>query len=64
MCVEWAFMRRHDMLQEGTPTMYPVPASELEITQDEIYTFGGISQAGQEGTASGANDWRNIDLVY
>lgn len=64
MCVEWAFMRRHDMLQAGSPTMYPVPASELEITQDDIYTFGSPAAAGEVGTASGANDWRNIDLVY
>ncbi|GAB4508607.1 MAG: hypothetical protein Tsb004_07390 [Allomuricauda sp.] len=64
MCVEWWFMRRHDMLQAGSPTMYPVPASELEISQDDIYTFGGPAAAGQTGTASGSNDWRNIDLVY
>lgn len=64
MCIEWAFMRRHDMLQAGSPTMFPVPASELEISQDDIYTFGGPSAAGQEGTASGDNDWRNINLVY
>ncbi|MEL7124402.1 MAG: hypothetical protein AAFO07_33510, partial [Bacteroidota bacterium] len=64
MGVPWAFMRRHDMLQAGTPTMYPVPASELEITRDIIYTFGGPAATGEVGTASGANDWRNIDLVY
>ncbi|WP_400070361.1 hypothetical protein [Zobellia russellii] len=64
ICVEWWFMRRHDMLQAGSPTMYPVPASELEITQDDIYTFGGTAAVGEPGTASGANDWRNIDLVY
>ncbi|KQC31229.1 RagB/SusD family nutrient uptake outer membrane protein [Flagellimonas eckloniae] len=62
--VPWTFMRRHDMLQAGTLTMYPVPASELEITQDEIYTFGGPAAAGEVGTASGSNDWRNINLVY
>ena len=64
ICVEWWFMRRHDMLQAGSPTMYPVPASELEISQDAIYTFGGPAAAGEVGTASGANDWRNIDFVY
>lgn len=64
MCIEWAFMRRHDMLQAGSPTMFPVPASELEITQDDIYTFGGPSSAGDVGTASGSNDWKNINLVY
>lgn len=25
----------------GTPTMFPIPASELEILQMEVYTFGG-----------------------
>lgn len=64
ICIEWWFMRRHDMLQAGSPTMYPVPASELEISQDEIYTFGGPAAAGEPGTASGSNDWRKIDLVY
>lgn len=64
MGIPWAFMRRHDMLQPGTPTMYPVPASELEITRDEIYTFGGEQNVSQLGTASGSNDWRNISLIY
>lgn len=64
MAVEWAFMRRHDMLQAGSPTMFPVPASELEISLDDIYTFGGESNKGTLGTASGANDWRNINLEY
>ncbi|MEM8764300.1 MAG: hypothetical protein AAGD88_10840, partial [Bacteroidota bacterium] len=64
IAVPWAFMRRHDMLQAGSMTMYPVPASELEITQDAIYTFGGPGSAGEVGTASGSNDWRNINFVY
>ena len=64
MAIEWAFMRRHDMLQPGSPTMFPVPASELEITQDELYTFGGEPNAGEDGTASGNKDWRNLTLVY
>lgn len=58
--VPWFFMRRHDMLQEGSATMLPVPASELEILGMEIYTFGGPSFAGQVGTASGANSWKNL----
>lgn len=56
----WFFMRRHDLLQEGSATMLPVPASELEILGMEIYTFGGPSFAGQAGTASGANSWKNL----
>lgn len=58
--IQWFFMRRHDLLQEGTPTMFPVPGSELEILGLENYTFGGPSFAGQEGSASGANSWKNL----
>lgn len=53
----WCFMRRHDLLQKGTPTMYPVPATELEVNVLPTYTFGGVDNAGTVGTASGANDW-------
>jgi len=56
----WFFMRRHDLLQVGSATMLPVPASELEILGMEIYTFGGPSFAGQVGTASGANSWKDL----
>ena len=53
----WAFMRRHDLLQEGTMTMFPVPGTQLEILGIDIYTFGGVENAGTAGTASGANSW-------
>lgn len=52
---QWFFMRRHDLLQKGTPLHYPVPATELELSGVDFYTFGGDSA---EGTASGANSWR------
>lgn len=58
--IQWFFMRRHDLLQEGTATMFPVPGSELELLGLENYTFGGPSFAGQEGSASGANSWKNL----
>ena len=58
--IQWFLMRRHDMLQEGTPTMFPVPGSELELLGIENYTFGGPSFAGQTGSASGANSWKNL----
>ncbi len=51
----WFFMRRHDLLQRGTPLHYPVPATELELTGVAFYSFGGSST---EGTASGTNSWR------
>ena len=58
--LQWFFMRRHDLLQEGTPTMYPFPGRDLEIIGQPIYTFGGVENAGQRGTASGANSWKNL----
>jgi hypothetical protein len=48
----YCFMRRHDLLQVGTPTQYPVPATELEITGDSFYTFGGDG-ANNPSTAPG-----------
>lgn len=52
---QWFFMRRHDLLQKGTPLHYPVPATELELNGIGFYTFGGNSA---EGTATGSNSWR------
>ena len=52
---QWFFMRRHDLLQKGSPLHYPVPATELELTGVGFYTFGGSSK---EGTATGANSWK------
>lgn len=54
---QWMFMRRHDLLQTGTPLQFPVPGTELEITGDQLYTFGGESNGSQEGTADGSNSW-------
>lgn len=56
----WFFMRRHDMLQIGTATQFAVPGGELEILGLENYTFGGVSFAGQEGSASGDNSWKTL----
>ncbi len=44
------FMRRHNLLQAGTPLHYPVPAGELEISGLDPYTFGG---PGGDAAASG-----------
>lgn len=44
------FMRRHNLLQVGTPLHFPVPADELEISGLVPYTFGA---AGGEASASG-----------
>lgn len=56
----WFFMRRHDLLQEGTPTMFPVPIGELELLGIPAYQFGGVDDAGTAGTASGDNSWTNL----
>lgn len=58
--LQWYFMRRHDLLQAGTPTMYPVPGEELEITGRQNYTYGGVNFAGETGTASGSNSWTEL----
>lgn len=50
-------MRRTDALQVGTPLHLPIPASELNVSQIPIYTFGGSGRGDEEGTADGANSW-------
>jgi len=58
--VNWAFMRRHDLLQEGSSTMYPVPSRTLEVLGVDLYGFGGVAAAGNRGTASGSNSWTTL----
>ncbi len=38
-------MRRRNMLQEGTMLHFPIPAKQLMLLQDDIYTFGGVENA-------------------
>lgn len=59
MGTQWFFMRRHDLLQEGSGTQYAIPGQELEITSLEYYTFGG-SGSTDEGTATGSNSWKSL----
>lgn len=47
--VPFSFMRRHNLLQGGTPTQFPVPQVQLELIGIETYTFGGIENAGERG---------------
>ncbi len=47
--VPFTFMRRHDLLQGGTPTQFPVPQVQLDLIGIETYTFGGIGNAGEKG---------------
>ncbi|SEL96031.1 hypothetical protein [Parapedobacter koreensis] len=47
--VPFTFMRRHDLLQGGTPTQFPVPQIQLELIGLDTYTFGGKDYAGERG---------------
>jgi hypothetical protein len=58
--LQWFFMRRHDLLQEGTALEYAIPGSELEITGREYYSFGGMGYSSDPGTASGSNSWKTF----
>ncbi len=57
----FAFQRRHNLLQPGTPTQFPITENQLKLTGATLYTFGGIQNAGQKGiwgeTATAGNDW-------
>ncbi|MBO6620437.1 MAG: hypothetical protein JJ892_10110 [Balneola sp.] len=59
MGLTWFFMRRHNLLQEGSGLHYAVPGQELEITGREYYTYAGEGQD-DGGTAQGANSWKNL----
>lgn len=47
--VPFSFMRRHDLLQGGTPTQFPVPQIQLELIGLDTYTFGGKDYIGETG---------------
>lgn len=59
--IQWFFMRRHNLLQEGTPLHYPIPGKELQVTGRDYYSFGGVERSDEEGTASGSNSWKTFD---
>ncbi len=46
-------MRRRDMLQEGTPLHFPIPAEQLHVINLPIYTFGGVANADGINTSNG-----------
>jgi len=48
--IPFTFMRRHNLLIGGTPTEYPLPQLQLELTKNVIYTFGGKAFAGEKGS--------------
>ena len=61
--IPFTFMRRHDLLQGGTLTQFPIPQIQLELIGVETYTFGGATHQGENGiygeiaTAKG-NGWK------
>ena len=55
--IQLYFMRRHDLLQKGTPLHYPVPAQELELLGLSVYTYGGEANADGVNTADGSGAW-------
>ncbi len=61
--VPFTFMRRNDLLIGGTPTEYPIPQKQLELVGIDLYTFGGIANAGKKGiygevTTASDNGWK------
>lgn len=61
--VPFTFMRRHDLLQGGTPTQFPIPQVQLELVGLETYTFGGKDYAGETGiygerATAGDHGWK------
>ncbi|MEN8250464.1 MAG: RagB/SusD family nutrient uptake outer membrane protein [Bacteroidota bacterium] len=43
MGIQFFDMRRHNQLQSGTLLHFPIPAEQLEIMGESLYTFGGNS---------------------
>lgn len=63
--VPYSFMRRHDLLQSGTPTQFPIPQVQLELIGVETYTFGGMEFAAERGifdeiATAGGEGWKSI----
>ncbi len=48
--VPFTFMRRNNLLIGGTPTEYPLPQLQLELTKNVVYTFGGKAFFGEKGS--------------
>ncbi|MTI31306.1 hypothetical protein [Xanthovirga aplysinae] len=56
--IQWAFMRRHGLLQRGTPRHFPVPATELELVGEALYNFGGEQNIDGLNTSDGNGSWK------
>lgn len=56
--VQFFDLRRWGKLEPGTPIHFPLPGSELQVLEREIYTYGGSG----EGSAGGSIMGENVDL--
>lgn len=54
---EFYDMRRRDALQEGSVLHLPVPADELTVIGEPVYSYGGSANADGVNTADGSNSW-------
>jgi len=59
MGISFFDMRRRDQLQSGTIMHFPVPATELEINQIEVYTIGGTP----DGENVSMGSWTGLDGI-
>ncbi|AXY75096.1 hypothetical protein D3H65_14395 [Paraflavitalea soli] len=48
--IPFTFMRRNNLLIGGTPTQYPLPQLQLELTKNNVYTYGGKAFFGEKGS--------------
>ncbi|MEE9364432.1 MAG: hypothetical protein V3U92_17665 [Cellulophaga sp.] len=56
--IQWMFMRRWDLLQEGTMLHMPIPAQESQLMNVDIITIGGQGTGDGIDSAKGDNSWR------
>ncbi|WP_103867434.1 RagB/SusD family nutrient uptake outer membrane protein [Aquimarina sp. I32.4] len=56
--INWMFMRRWNLLQEGTMLHYPVPALEAQLLNAPIITIGGQGTGDGIDSAKGDTSWR------
>lgn len=57
----FGYMRRHNLLQPGSPTQFPIMQNQLRLTNIQPYSFGGVENAGKKGvwgeTGTAGTDW-------
>jgi hypothetical protein len=64
MGIQFFDMRRRDMLQDGSLLHFPIPAQQLEVLEESIYTFGGISpQYGVPNQDVSVGGWYTVPTI-